>query len=284
MSAGAPSASVPRRPVPWAALALSAAIVAGVVLSAVRLGFDPFRLFTGEGLDALGAWCAKLRGFDLSSAALANAARGAWETFAISLVGTAIGAVIGVALLPWASRVLHVEGPLVDDDRPFPSRAFAWTMHQSARLLANGLRTVPYLVWAMLLIVLLRIGPFPGAVAIGLHTGGVLSRLYATALDHADMRPLEALRAAGASPFRIFVWGALPQCRAPLASYTLYRFEVNVREAAVLGIVGAGGIGRHLKDSLDWFDYRAFATYLVAVMALVLTVDVLSAAVRKRLL
>lgn len=279
---GAPAVRAPR---PWKPLWIAAAAAGVLVLCAVRLGFRPDQILGSDGRRAVLDWIARFRVPDTTPEALRNAAVGAGQTLAIAFIGTLAGACIGFALMAFACRNLLVRGPLVDEEpASAASRTAVLAAHHAARLVANGLRTVPYLVWAVLLILTVGLGPFPGAIAIGLHTGGVLARLFSTALDEVDPRALVALRSSGASPLGVFTYGMLPAARPALLSYALYRFEVNVREAAVLGVVGAGGLGLHLKLALDRFDFAALGTYLLATMALVLAADAVSAQVRKRVL
>ena len=281
----ADGASGVRAPRPWRAIGLGAVALVLLALCARWLEFEPAKLFGREGVDALVGWFARFRTPDVTPDALRNAATGAGQTLAIAFVGTLAGSVIGFALMAFSCRTLLVRGPLVDEEPAAPLvRSARLAAHHAARLVANALRTVPYLVWAILFILTVGLGPFPGALAIGLHTGGVLARLFSTALDEVDPRSLVALRSSGATAFGVFLFGMLPSAKPALLSYALYRFEVNVREAAVLGVVGAGGLGLHLKLALDRFDFAALATYLLAIMALVLLVDAVSAQVRKRAL
>jgi phosphonate transport system permease protein len=214
-----------------------------------------------------------------------NACIGAFQTLSMSIVGTALGAVMGLLLMPFCSTLLFVSGPLVDEEvRPRWASLAARTTQAIARAIANTFRTVPYFVWAVLFVYMIGLGTFPGALAITLHTGGVFARLFSTALDNVPPEPLAVLRAAGARRWHVLLFGMLPAVRPALVSYTLYRWEVNIRESAVLGLVGAGGIGYWLQFSMGTFDRHAVFTYLLAAMALVLAVDWLSARLRKALI
>jgi phosphonate transport system permease protein len=127
------------------------------------------------------------------------------------------------------------------------------------------------------------LGPFAGALALGFHNGGVLGRLYAEVLEEAPAAPVAALRAAGAGRAALGWFGVLPQAWPQIAAYTLYRWEVNVRAAAILGVVGAGGLGQRLHVALSVLDHRRAMTLTLAVLALVLLVDALSGALRRHL-
>lgn len=281
MSAAAAAMPVLRAPRPWRALGIVAAILFLLVLCAIRVEFDPTTMFGENGREQFVAWWERFRKPDFAPEIVDKAWRGALQTLAIAFAGTSIGALIGFVLLPFACSRLLVAGRFVDEDG---RRPLLLVLHHAARLTQNALRTVPYLVWAIFFVLTIGLGPFPGALAIGLHTGGVLGRLFATAADDVPAAPLDALRQSGSNATGVFWWGMIPSSRPALVSYFLYHFEVNVREAAVLGIVGAGGLGQQLWLALNRFDYEATGTYLGTVMILVLTVDWLSAIVRRRLL
>lgn len=274
-----------RRPWPWRATIVAAAIALTLAAAASWLGVDLLSLVSRDTWSALHVVTGRLFPPDTSAANLARAAEGAWETLCMSIVGTVIGSVIGFALMPFCSESLLARGPLLDEERRSAGRFGAEVaLHQAARLAANFLRTVPYFVWAVLFWFMVGPGTFTGALAIALHTGGVIARNYAQALDQIDLRPSLALRAAGARRTHVYLFGMLPAARTALASLTLYRWEVNLRESTVLGMIGAGGLGFHLYYAIGIFDWNRAATHLFAIMALVLAVDTLSAFVRKRLL
>jgi phosphonate transport system permease protein len=169
-------------------------------------------------------------------------------------------------------------------ERPSRARAaalsaVAWT----ARGLLNLGRTLPELLWALVLIFAVGLGPFAGALALGLHTAGVLGRLYAEALEEVPVEPFAALRAAGATEVAASAFAVLPQAFPQLVAYTLYRWEVNIRASAVLGVVGAGGLGALLHVSLNLFQHHRTLSVLGVVILLVTAVDLLSGAIRRRI-
>jgi phosphonate transport system permease protein len=151
------------------------------------------------------------------------------------------------------------------------------------RLLQNMLRSIPELVWASLLLVAAGLGPFAGTLALALHTTGVLGRLFAESLENAPPGPAAALRAQGVGNGRLFLYATLPQVLPQLLSYTLYRWENNIRAAAVLGVVGAGGLGQLLSFHMGLFHMGKTATILMAMLLLVALVDSLSYAARRLL-
>ncbi|AOW14411.1 phosphonate ABC transporter, permease protein PhnE [Hydrogenophaga crassostreae] len=186
---------------------------------------------------------------------------GAWETLAMSALGTVLAAMGGLALALPASR-------LVAGDT-------AWARGPT-RLLLNALRSIPELVWAALLLISAGLGPFAGTLALALHTTGVLGRLFAEAVENAPTGPGDALRAQGVGQGRVFLYATLPQILPQLMSYTLYRWENNIRAAAVLGVVGAGGLGQLLAFHMGLFQMGKTATILGAMLILVGIVDATS--------
>jgi phosphonate transport system permease protein len=219
-----------------------------------------------EALRSMGRFVAEFFPPDTSPAFLHKVLLGTWETLAMSALGTGLAAVAGLALALPASR-LH------DSD---PARARVPT-----RLLLNALRAVPELVWAALLLIAAGLGPFAGTLALAVHTTGVLGRLFAESLENAPPGPAAALRAQGVGTTRLFLYATLPQVLPQLMSYTLYRWENNIRAAAVLGVVGAGGLGQLLSFHMGLFHMGKTATILAAMLALVALVDALSYAARR---
>jgi phosphonate transport system permease protein len=270
---------------PIFAISTSICVIVLLVAAAQFIDFHPLALFSRTTIDSMRDVWNDLWPGDWSRGTVRNAWRGTYETLSMSFVGTMLGALFGAALMPFCSTQLFVYGPLVDEEgRSSTHAVVARCGHWLARIAANTLRTVPYFVWALLFVYMVGLGTFPGTLAIAVHTTGVFARLFSTALDNLDMRPLIALRAAGARRMHVLLFGMLPALRPTLVSYTLYRWEVNIRESAVLGLVGAGGIGYYLKYALGTFDKRGLFTYLLAAMALVLSVDWLSARLRKTLI
>jgi phosphonate transport system permease protein len=188
------------------------------------------------------------------------------ETLAISWLGTLLAVVAGMLLaLPAAGYW----GPLV---------------RTPVRFVLNVLRAIPELVWAALLVIAAGLGPFPGTLALALHTSGVLGRLFAESLENASPEPMAALRRNGVAAVPAFCYGTLPTIIPQLVSYTLYRWENNIRAASVLGVAGAGGLGQMLHFHLSLLQYRETGTILLAMILLVALVDALSNQLRNRLL
>jgi phosphonate transport system permease protein len=189
-----------------------------------------------------------------------------WETLAMSALGTLLAAVLGLLLAMPASR-MH------DGDKAIA--------RGPTRLLLNALRAVPELVWASLLLIAAGLGPFAGTLALAAHTTGVLGRLFAEAIENTPPGPADALRAQGVGNGAVFLYATLPQVLPQLLSYTLYRWENNIRAAAVLGVVGAGGLGQMLAFHMGLFQMNKTATVLIGMLVLVAVVDALSYGLRR---
>jgi len=240
-------------------------VLAAVAASFVYLGIDYRALFTGESLRLMAKFVAEFFPPDLSPAFLAKAGWGALQTLAVSALGTLLAAAAGALLaLPASGRFGRVAQPL-------------------SRFVLNFLRSVPELVWAALMVLAAGIGPFAGALALGLHTTGVLGRLFAEGLENAPRAPEDALVQAGAGPVSAFVYASLQLVLPQWVAYTLYRWEMNIRMAAVLGFVGGGGLGQLLYFHLSIFQQPQAMTVLIAMFGLVALVDFLSARLRRGL-
>jgi phosphonate transport system permease protein len=152
-------------------------------------------------------------------------------------------------------------------------RSLRWSIFWVTRLVLNVLRSIPDLVWVLICIVVIGIGPFAGTVAIGLHTAGVLGKLYAETLEEVPRRPIEALRALGAGPFQLLSWGLWPQAKRMLASYTIVRWETNLRVSTILGLVGGGGLGQAIYNNVQLGFYARLSTLLLITYAMVMLSD-----------
>jgi phosphonate transport system permease protein len=192
----------------------------------------------------------------------------ALETLAMSFLGTLIAAVVGLALALLASRK-HSQ----DKAR----------LRGAVRVILNALRSIPELVWAAMLLIAAGLGPFAGTLALALHTAGVLGRLFADAIENTPQHSGFALRVRGASELQVFCYATLPQIAPQLLSYTLYRWENNIRAAAVLGVVGAGGLGQMLAFHMGLFQMSETSTILIAMLVLVAIVDAVSLFLRNRM-
>ncbi len=264
----------------WNRASLIAAWAVAAVASAYFLGLPVSELFSAQAVRDMSSFAASMFPPDLDRSFLASIGPAVIETLAISVLGTAIAAAFGICLAYPAAYRLHARS----DDQADVGRgrqlttAAAWL----ARSILNLGRTLPELLWAMLFIFVVGLGPFAGALALGVHTAGVLGRLYSEALEEAPSGPLRALRGAGASAAAATAFAVFPQSFPQLIAFTLYRWEVNIRAAAVLGVVGAGGLGKALHLSLGLFMNHRTLTLIIVLVLMVTAVDLMSGWLRRR--
>ncbi len=244
----------------------TAALLLLVVASFCSLDLQWAQFLSLDAARSMGRFGAEFFPPETSPEFLRKVASGTWETLAMSALGTVLAAAGGLLLALPASRLQAA-------DRA-PGRG-------ATRLLLNALRAVPELVWAALLLIAAGLGPFAGTLALALHTTGVLGRLFAEALENAPAGPADALRAQGVGKTGVLLYATLPQVLPQLLSYTLYRWENNIRAAAVLGVVGAGGLGQLLSFHMGLFHMGRTATILGAMLMLVAAVDALSHGARR---
>ena len=236
-----------------------------VVASFVSLDLQWAQFFSAKSMQRMGRFLGELLAPQWDARFLAKLLPATLETLAMSVIGTLLAAGFGLLLALPASRT-H------EQDRT------RW--RAVSRLLLNALRSVPELMWAALLLIAAGLGPMAGTLALALHTTGVLGRLFAEAIENAPQGPGFALRVRGVGEGRVLLYSVLPQVLPQLLSYTLYRWENNIRAAAVLGVVGAGGLGQMLAFHLGLFQMPETSSVLVAMLVLVLLVDAGSYAAR----
>ena len=187
-------------------------------------------------------------------------------TVQIALWGTALAAVLGVPFAILASSNISPQ----------------WIV-QPVRRLMDACRAINEIVFALLFVVAVGLGPFAGVMAIFVHNTGVFSKLYSEAVEAIDFRPVEGIRATGASRLSEVIFGVIPQVIPLWSSFILYRLETNVRSATTLGIIGAGGIGQTLYESIRAFHYAETAAQMLIVVGAVIVIDMVSARLRKAL-
>lgn len=249
----------------WRPAGLGVLAVAFFCLCVASLSGDWASFFSREAATRMGEFIAGFYPPAVETAFLAKLAWAATETLAISWLGTLLAVVGGLLLaLPAAGR-------------------WGALARMAARLALNMLRAIPELVWAALVVVAAGLGPFAGTLALALHTTGVLGRLFADSLENIPADPYVSLRRHGAGAVAAFWYATFPQVLPQLVSYTLYRWENNIRAAAVLGVVGAGGLGQMLHFHLSLFHTHETATVLLAMVVLVALVDILSNRMRIRM-
>lgn len=194
----------------------------------------------------------------------------AWQALEVTLQMAILGTFIGfVTALPVSFLAART---------PALPRLFSGTV----KTLLNVLRAIPPLIYAILFVYIVGLGPFPGALGIGLGSFVMLAKLFAESLESVHPAPIEAVKAAGGHPLQVFAYGMLPQALPQFLSHTLYAWELNISAATVVGIVGAGGIGFEMKAAIGYFAWRQVVVYLLMLVALVLAADAVSYQIRKR--
>ena len=204
-------------------------------------------------------------------------AKETWRTVAIATAGIALALVLAIPLALLSVRMLSVSA-LTGRMNALP--AVARTV---LRWLMVVLRSVPELIWALIFVRVVGLGPTAGVIAIALTYAGMLGKVYAEILESGDGQVTQSLLRNGASPLQAFFYGLLPQNSAELTSYTVYRWECAIRSSAVLGFVGAGGLGQLMDASMKMFNGSEVATILIVFMLLVWLADATSAWLRKTL-
>ena len=188
-------------------------------------------------------------------------------TLQIALWGTALAVVTAVPMALLASANL-----------------VPWWIYQPTRRLMDATRAINEMVFAMLFVVAVGLGPFAGVLALWIHTTGVLAKLFSEAVEAIDPQPVEGIRSTGASALHEIVYGVIPQVMPLWISFTLYRLESNVRSASVVGMVGAGGIGVVLWEIIRGFQYAETCAVMIIIVITVTAIDLLSARIRKILI
>jgi phosphonate transport system permease protein len=238
--------------------------VALVVLgwSAWDTGADPIRFVRGL------PWIFDIvrRMLPPDPSVLPAALLGALKTVEVALLGTAVAAVLALPLGLVSARNVATPG-----------------LFYPARAVLNFLRSVDTLVYALIFVAAVGLGPFPGVLAVIAYTTTSLAKLYSEAIEGIERGPVDAITATGATRLQILRFGVLPQVLPLFLSYVLYRLESNIRAATVLGFVGAGGIGFYLQTYLRTIDYPAASTVLLVTVAMVMVVDAASSKLRERL-
>jgi phosphonate transport system permease protein len=180
----------------------------------------------------------------------------------------AVGAVLGIGLALW-----------VTPKRALPIGTLLYT---ATRTLLNATRSIEPLIYVIIFVVWVGIGPFAGALALGLHTTAALAKLYSEQVESILPGPLEAVTATGANRIQMIVYAVVPQIVTPYISFTMYRWDINVRMSTIIGFAGGGGIGFLLQQNIRLLDYRAASTQMIAIALVVATMDYTSSAIRKR--
>jgi phosphonate transport system permease protein len=235
-------------------------------------GFTPESLSHAK-LTRMTAFIAGMLPPDLTWAFISSLGTALLQTVGIAFIGTVAGIALAVVLAVPATSTLV----LVPRDSPtrtrLAERGMRWIVFGSARLMLNILRSIPELVWVLICILAVGVGPFAGTIALGMHTAGVLGKLFAETLEEVPLRPVEALRSLGARRFQLLLWAMWPQARPLLSSYSVLRWETNLRASTILGLVGGGGLGQAIYNNVQLGFYPRLSTLILLTYALVLASD-----------
>jgi phosphonate transport system permease protein len=269
---------VPERDPAWMgrlAWLLAACVVLWPLLVAVE--FRPWALFDAHSLDVTGRFLRSFWPPAHSAEFLLQVAAETWRTVAIATAGLALGLLLAAPASLIATRVLSISalsGRMARGPR--------W-VRQAVRWGLVVLRSIPELVWALVFVRVVGLGPTAGVLAIALTYGGMLGKVYGEILESGDTHAAQTLLRNGSSRLQAFLFGLLPQNAAELTSYTVYRWECAIRSSVVLGFVGAGGLGQLLDGSMKMFNGGEVLTILLVFVALVALADRVSAELRRSL-
>lgn len=197
--------------------------------------------------------------------------QGMLETVAMALMATALAIFLAVPISFLAARNLMSGNPVT------------FGIYFIVRTLLNILRSVEALIFAIVFVVITGLGPFAGVLALMCHSIAALSKLYSEVIEGIDPGPIEAIRATGADWVQVVRYGVIPQIIPPFTSFTIYRWDINVRTATVIGMVGGGGIGLYLIQWIQLNDFRAVSAAFIAIAVVVILLDFISAQIRERL-
>lgn len=257
-------------------LLIAAYVIVAIALSSISAEVAPLRLF--ENIGRFTSYIGRLFYLESGAPVWTDPAEWYWglarwlrllgETLLMAYVGTVLGAA-GAFFLSFLAAA-----------NVAPSR---W-LRILVRRFCEVCRTVPGLVFALMFVIAFGLGPMAGVLAVAIHTLGALGKLFAEVVENIDMKPVEGISSTGAAWHVAMRFGALPQTMSNFVSYALLRFEINVREAAVLGFVGAGGIGQDLFEAIRKFYYSDVSAILVMILVTVAIIDTLTARVRHRLI
>jgi len=243
----------------------------------VATEFKPWVLFERDNLKVTLQFLASFLPLALSAEFLTMVVKETWRTIATATAGVTLALLIAIPLTLLSTRVLSVSA--------LRGRMAAWpfAVRQAVRWLLILLRSIPELVWALVFVRVVGLGPTAGVLAIALTYGGMLGKVYGEILESGETHATQTLLRNGSGRLQAFFYGLLPTNAAELTSYTVYRWECAIRSSVVLGFVGAGGLGQQLDNSMKMFNGGEVATMLLVFVALVALADRLSAWLRRSL-
>ena len=239
--------------------------------------FKPWILFEAQNLKATQRFVADFFPPKIEGEFLLMVLRETWRTVAIATVGIVLALVVAIPLTLLSTSALSVSA------LPGRMHALPFALRQALRGVLIVLRSIPELIWALVFVRVVGLGPTAGVLAIALTYGGMLGKVYGEILESGETQVTSALLRNGAGRLQAFFYGLLPQSAAELTSYTVYRWECAIRSSAVLGFVGAGGLGQQMDLSMKMFNGSELSTMLLVFILLVCLADAASAWLRRSL-
>jgi phosphonate transport system permease protein len=266
----------------WLNVVLAVGLLGAFAVSAQQTRFDLGQFFDPGNVKGISRFVGGLFPPELAPDFLRTIGGLVLETLEISIVGTGLAVVLALPLALFGMRARGEEMSLAAVGPA--AWSLRWAAYAFARLVMNLARAIPELVWALIFVVAVGLGPFPGVLALAAHSAGVLGKLYSELFESVDQRLVEAARSTGAGELAVLLFTRVPLMLPVLLSYTLFRWECNMRAATVLGFVGAGGIGTQLAISMKLFRYNEVLTLILAILLLVTLVDIVGQIARARIL
>jgi len=236
-------------------------IVAGVVAASYNVGADPAKFV--EGLPNLIIILEEINDVELSL--IGTALWSMFETIQMAFIGTVVGAAISLPLSMLAARNLNSK-----------------IVSGSIRAILAAVRTFPSILWAILFVIMVGLGPFAGVLAIIMYTIGFMTKLQYESIETVDSDPMDAVHSIGVSKWQQIRYVVVPESAAHLLSQLLYTFDYNVRHTSIIGLVGAGGIGFYIINYIKFFEYGKAAVFMLVVLAAVLIIDWISVKIRDK--
>ena len=251
------------------------AVLVVLLPSLVAVEFKPWMLFEPENLRVTAGFVMDFFPPEVNSEFLFLILRESWTTIAIATAGMALAMLFAVPFALAASSALSISS------LTGPMNPAGYVIRQLIRWFLIVLRSVPELIWALIFVRVVGLGPAAGVLAIAVTYTGMLGKIYGEILESGDTQASRAVLIGGGSRLQAFFYGLLPQNATEISSYTVYRWECAIRSSAVLGFVGAGGLGQQMDASMKMFNGGEVATILIVLMVLVAIADLMSTFIRK---
>lgn len=273
---GDASLTHPRDPAALPRLALTALVLAALWPGFSLTEFDPAALFEARSREVMGKFVASFFPLETSTEFLRLIAKSTLETLAIATAGTALA-----MLIAWPLALVVTRSLSISRIGPGPGFVLGRAVRLPARFLLMFFRSIPEIVWALLFVRAVGLGPAAGVLAIGVTYGGMLGKVYSEILESNDTRPATALLETGSGRIAAFFYGMWPGALPEIVSYSVYRWECAVRASVIMGFVGAGGLGLQIELSMRMLNGGEVSTILLVFLLLVVFADGISALLRR---